>query len=122
MKYIATGTMETFSIEDKTSKAGTDYKTGYVVVNIVNQKIDFETGEHEDLPAAPTPFSVFGKQAEKVMALPFGCTVEVKFEITGREYNGKYYSELKASLVKMLDVAEDQKQIPGKLSADDIPF
>jgi hypothetical protein len=126
VRFTTQGTFETFNVKTMQSKkTGKDFLVGEVILNIVNKKLDYETETFEDMDPVPVPFKVMGKLAEQIQTLPYGAVCEVVFEVSGREYQGKYFSEIRAFKVSQVDVAEDQKPAnPPKKKEDDaqIPF
>ena len=58
--------------------------------------------------------------------LKAGITVKVAFDIESREYNGKWYTDLKAYKLEILDegkaIAKNIKPPDDDKSLDDVPF
>lgn len=100
MIYKAKGKFQAHTVEEKQGNKG-PFKAGLAVFKVDNSYEDARTGEYVD--ARPdVPFNVFGQSAEIAEKLQFEQECEINFEIKGREYQGKYYPEIKALVIKPL--------------------
>lgn len=74
-----------------------------------------------------TCFIAWTKEAEFVLGLKSGDSITVEFEIESREYNGKWYSDVKATKVYMSAQTyktplQQKQEAKAEESADDLPF
>ncbi len=60
-------------------------------------------------------FTAWGDLIDQLNAYPVGSTLNVGFDVASREYNGKWYSDIKAWKIERLETA------PGSANAADIP-
>ncbi len=67
----------------------------------------------------PVQFATFHESVAGAAAAAEGCAVLVYARISGREYEGKYYSE---PLADALVVESQQEQKASSVQLDDIPF
>lgn len=123
MRYTAQGAFETFDskiIPGRNDKP--DFEIGTIVINVVNKRLNYDTEEFELMPPVPVPFTVRGKLVEKIKVIAFGAKCDVSFEVSGREYQGKYYAELRAFKI-VVDGDQPSPAPEGeKLPEADIPF
>ena len=91
----------TFQAQTITTKEGSKgpYKVGEAIIKVDQSYEDPRTGE-QVVNLSEIPFNVIGRAAEFVETLQYDQEVEINFEIKGREYNGKYYSQLRAVSIK----------------------
>jgi len=99
--------------EKGTSKAGKEWiKQGFVIDN----------GSQYNPEVC---FSLFGDDKTKLLNdLVEGQQVEVSFNISSREFNGKYYHNLDAWKIKAVDALENEP-VPAESfgsEEDDLPF
>lgn len=120
MIYKAKGKFQIHNVEEKEGKNGKPpFKAGAAVFKVDNSYQDSRTGEY--VAAFPdVPFNVFGTSAELTEKLQFDQECEINFEIKGREYQGKYYPEIKALNIKPLTPLAEQKET--KADDADIEF
>ena len=104
-------------IESGTSKAGKEWKKQSFVIH---------TGDEYNPEVC---FSLFGEdKIEKLSTFSENQTVNVSFNLSSREYNGKYYHNIDAWRINKAAAAvvEDMPQAPlNSLDAeedDDLPF
>jgi len=97
-------------VESGTSKAGKEWRKQVFVI---------DTGDQYNPEIA---FSVFGD--EKVEKLTkynkVGQEVEVAFNVSSREYNGKYFHNLDAWKIQNID--GEVKPQEAEAESDDLPF
>ena len=113
MSLVITGKItDILNIESGTSKAGKEWKKQNFVV---------DTGAEFN----PTIcFGVFGD--EKVENLTkynkVGDEVEVSFNVSSREYEGKYYHNVDAWRIDKVNTASAPADVPVATEEDDLPF
>lgn len=114
------GKFLTHFISEKTGNSG-PFLAGDAVFIVDQSYEDQRTGEWVERKH-PIPFNCYGKLAERVATLPEGAEAEIKYEISGREHNGKYYASLKALSMKFSDAVT--QSFPGEegKKVDDIEF
>lgn len=66
-------------------------------------------------------FQVFGADKIASFALQVGQTVNVGFDISAREYQGRYYNQLNAWKVDHLDAQQQQTAPPQQQQAQQMP-
>lgn len=66
-------------------------------------------------------FQVFGADKIASFALQVGQTVNVGFDISAREYQGRYYNQLNAWKVDHLDAQQQQTASPQQQQAQQMP-
>jgi hypothetical protein len=112
MNLVLNGTITNILKAEKgTSKAGKEWIKQTFVIN---------TGDQYNPEVA---FSVFGD--EKVKNLKrhkVGDQVEVSFNLSSREYNGKYFHNLDAWKIQSLSGAMAQEQVLDDDENLDLPF
>lgn len=92
--------------ETGVSKQGKDWKKSGIVIT-------FQDGSYEKDLA----FSVMGDKITQIETIRTGQQVTVSFNLSSREYNGKYYTDAQLWKVTTETVAE-----PSVGNADDLPF
>lgn len=100
------------------------YMTGDAVFSVTYQHTNSDTEETYD-ERFDVPFKVFGDRiCATVQALKFDEECEITFVVAGREYQGKYYAENKASAIKVLAPAVTGQHPPvaTKGKDDEVPF
>lgn len=73
----------------------------------------------------PVMFETIKDQTSLLDGLKVGDNVEVSFNIRGNEYNGKYYNNLQAWKINILNteqLATDPAEPVGQTDGDDLPF
>lgn len=99
------------------------YMTGDAVFNVTYTHTNSDTEETYD-ERFDVPFKIFGDRiCETVKQLKFDEECEITFVAAGREYQGKYYPENKASAIKVIApaVTGQHPKAAGK-SDDEIPW
>lgn len=87
-------------VESGMSNSGKEWKKMLFV-------IEYEDGNNKTSAA----FSVMGDGVDKIIKLSPGMFVEVDFKMESREYNGKWYTDLKS-----------WKVVEKKSQTSDLPF
>lgn len=106
---------DVLDITSGTSRAGVVWTKATVVL------------EHRDGDYTDTyPMAVFGdEKVQKVRDLN-GRTVDVKFDMRGREYNGRWYNDVRLQFVNAVDappVKREETPVQTKQDDnDDLPF
>jgi len=97
--------------ESGVSKSGKDWKKQSFVI------------EHEpgNFPKQAC-FECWGDTTDLIQKLKPGQTVTVKFAVESREYNGKYYTGLKALTIDTGTVQADQSTRQAEPVNNDLPF
>ena len=99
------------------AKSGNEWRKQDFVLEVVN-------GQYTDLIC----FNMFG---DNIAPLQVGQEVKAQINIKSREYNGRYYTEVQAWKVEVLDDAGSQAPAPKKANPqyiqpeeemDDLPF
>lgn len=72
-------------------------------------------------------FSAMNKAADDVAATPLNSDVALLFDIAGKEYNGKYYNDLRAWAFQNTSTAETANSTPETAApaddlSEDLPF
>lgn len=93
--------------ETGTSKAGKDWEKQSFVID-TNAEYNPEIC-----------FSTFGKNVSLLNGLSVGDSVEVYFNISSREYNGKYYHNVDAWKINKIG---QQQEVMSAEPEDDLPF
>lgn len=88
-------------VTEGTNKKGEPWRKGVVI---------FET-EDEKYPKQ-IAIDFFNSRLEEVAKLRVGDTCNVKFDISSREYNGKFYTSLSAYGIEPLSESQPQAQQP----------
>ena len=103
--------------ETKQSKnTGKDYTIAHLLIETIGQ-----------FPQ-PVKFSALGERGgEMVSGVKIGDTVNVFFDITGRNYEGKVYNDLKLWKIESANQETTHTQIPDEMPVsnnddDDLPF
>ena len=120
--------------------------TGTVVTILPEQRFNGKNGEvvknmfvieHGMQYKKKAVFSVLGEDKWKQMNIAEGADVQVSFDIDAREWNGKWFGELMAWRVQIVNgqqqnqqavvpnakpVEQPQQEETGKEGADDLPF
>jgi hypothetical protein len=114
MSYQATGTItHILDVQSGTSQAGKDWKKTTLVI---------DTGaEYNNIMS----FTVFGEEkVDKLLQYnKVGDKVDVKFNVSSREYEGKYFPDVSAwSVFKAEEKAELMTPEEANESDDDLPF
>ena len=78
--------------------------------------ITYKDGEFEK----SAYFTGFNRPVELIEKLQIGQSVEVSFNIESREYNGKFYTDLNAWRIDVLDTVAGTQ--PDATSVDPLPF
>lgn len=96
--------------ETGTSKSGKDWESQSIVI---------DTGDQYNPLVC---FKFFGKNAAKLEGLNINSQVEVGFNVSSREFNGKYYHSLDGWRIKVLDNATNENIEKLKEEMDLTPF
>ena len=83
------------------------------------QKQEFVLLEDKEQYPKTIAFEIWG---DKIKAPSVGDKVNVSINIESREYNGKYYTNVKAWKVETLNAETTQEEKPEQLESDDLPF
>jgi len=70
-------------------------------------------------------FGLFGEEkCQMIEGFEVGATIEVAFNISSREYNGKYYNDINAWQINEVGAVESAREIPAETSDidEDVPF
>lgn len=63
-------------------------------------------------------FNIFGEERIKQFNIQVGEELTVQFDIDAREYNGKWYNDIRAYNV----VRQQQQPVPAQPNVDPLPF
>tara|TARA_R110002153_G_scaffold23901_1_gene76799 strand:- start:4597 stop:4941 length:345 start_codon:yes stop_codon:yes gene_type:complete len=98
-------------VESGTSKAGKEWRKGGFVI---------DTGSQYNPEVA---FSLFGDdKLDMLSSFKEGQEVEVKFNVSSREFGGKYYHNLDAWFISGEKVSSKPVIDDGQSGDDDLPF
>ena len=99
-------------VETGTSKAGKEWK---------KQNFVIDTGSQYNPEVC---FQVFGDKLDILSSVKEGQEIEVKFNVSSREFNGKYYHNLDAWFISAeKNVKPEVEQLAKAIdSGDDLPF
>lgn len=103
-------------IESGTSKAGKDWK---------KQSFIIDTGSQYNPEIC---FQLFGEEKIEILtAFNEGEEVEVSFNLSSREYNGRYFHNVDAWRIEKLNTSEGEKneeisKFDNTTEEDDLPF
>jgi len=111
MKFNITGKVTHNNPEEKkTSKAGKDYTKKTLVIEVA------ETNNDKTYTNS-IAFDVVGeKTIEVANSLQVGQTVDVSFSISSNEYQGQFYTNVRAFNIAAVNAVSEQKQ------DGDLPF
>lgn len=84
------------------------------------KKQDFVIETQGDYPKKVC-FSLWGDRISSINGLKEGAQLKVSFEPNSREYNGKWYTDLRAWRIEKLDAASGNNQVPPPPSEEDVP-
>jgi len=79
-------------------------------------------GETEGQYPKKIAFDFMGDRADQVGKLKKGDVVTVSFDVSSREYNGKYYTNVNGWKIKHEGKADPLAESAGQLPEDDLPF
>jgi hypothetical protein len=97
MLYPISGNFEGHTIEEKQGKQG-PFLVGNILIKVDNSYTPKGKPKVENFSVVP--FTVIGATAKQALELRFNQLVEIQFEVKGREWNGKQYSEVRAVFIK----------------------
>ena len=66
---------------------------------------DFVLETNENMMTRRIPFTIFGEERLATYPLQTGDNVNVFFDINGREYNGRWYAEIRAWKIERVGAA-----------------
>jgi len=66
-------------------------------------------------------FSIWGDKTDLVKNLVTGTEIKVKFDVSSREYNGKYYHEIKAFAIEKVGQQQPAQQTFTQPEAQTLP-
>lgn len=102
--------IEILAVENGTSKSGKEWQKQNFVVDTYAQ---FNPN---------VCFNVFGDEKIKILAgFETGQEVDVSFNVSSREFNGKYYHNIDAWKIKAVDALENEP-VATATDENDLPF
>ncbi len=115
-KFVVKGKFHSHAIATRTKKDSVEtFVAGDAIFEIDNSyEKEGQIVSKIDL----VPFNVFGKTAEKVMMYTSGEELSITFQLEGREYQGKYYPQVKAPFIHHIEKAKPS----DKKKDEDVPF
>ncbi len=84
------------------------------------KKQDFVIETSGDYPKKVC-FSLWGDKTSLLVSMQEGQSLKVSFEPNSREYNGKWYTDLRAWRVDKLGAANTGNNVPPPPGMDDVP-